>query len=64
LEELRSGGAVRVSLSTRNAMPGLFNPFFERIIVEDTFRNSWRMVALPLLLTAAVVGSALGIAFY
>ena len=60
--------AVRVSpSSTRNATRRHFqSPLsFERIIVmEDTFRSSWRMVALPLLLTAVVVGSALGFAFY
>jgi ABC-type spermidine/putrescine transport system permease subunit II len=32
--------------------------------MEDTFRNNWRAVVLPLLLTAVVVGSALGFAFY
>jgi len=31
--------------------------------MEDTFRSGVRMVALPLLLTAVVVGSALGFAF-
>lgn len=31
--------------------------------MEDTFRSSWRTIALPLLLTAVVVGSALGFAF-
>jgi hypothetical protein len=30
--------------------------------MEDTFRIDWRM-AFPLLLTAVVVGSALGFAF-
>jgi hypothetical protein len=31
--------------------------------MEDTFRNNWRSFALPLILTAIVVGSALGFAF-
>jgi hypothetical protein len=31
--------------------------------MEDTFRSNWRTVALPLLLTAVVLGSALGFAF-
>lgn len=31
--------------------------------MEETFRASWRSLALPLLLTAAVVGSALAFAF-
>jgi len=31
--------------------------------MEDTFRSNWRTVALPLLLTAVVLGSAVGFAF-
>jgi len=31
--------------------------------MEDTFRRSWRGLAMPLILTAIVVGSALGFAF-
>jgi ABC-type spermidine/putrescine transport system permease subunit II len=31
--------------------------------MEDTFRSNWRTVVLPFLLTAVVVGSALGFAF-
>jgi hypothetical protein len=31
--------------------------------MEDTYRRNWRTILLPLLLTAAVVGSALGFAF-
>jgi hypothetical protein len=31
--------------------------------MEYTFQGTWRMVMLPLLLTAAVVGTALGFAF-
>jgi len=31
--------------------------------MEYTFQGRWRMVALPLLFTAVVVGSALGFAF-
>lgn len=30
--------------------------------MEDTFRRSWRRAALPLILTAIVVGSALAFA--
>jgi hypothetical protein len=30
--------------------------------MEDTFRSNWRSVALPLLLTALIVGSALAFA--
>lgn len=32
-------------------------------VMEYTFQGRWRMVALPLLFTAVVVGSALGFAF-
>jgi multisubunit Na+/H+ antiporter MnhC subunit len=35
----------------------------EHPTVEDTFRSNWRVIALPLILTAIVVGSALGFAF-
>jgi ABC-type spermidine/putrescine transport system permease subunit II len=31
--------------------------------MENTFQGTWRSVVLPLLLTAVVVGSALGFAF-
>ena len=31
--------------------------------MHETFRSNWRVVALPLILTAIVVGSALGFAF-
>jgi hypothetical protein len=31
--------------------------------MEGTFRITWRSVALPLILTAMVVGSAVGYAF-
>jgi ABC-type spermidine/putrescine transport system permease subunit II len=31
--------------------------------MDDTFRLNWRRIALPLILTALVVGSALGFAF-
>jgi hypothetical protein len=31
--------------------------------MESTFQGTWRTVLLPLLLTAVVVGSALGLAF-
>jgi ABC-type spermidine/putrescine transport system permease subunit II len=31
--------------------------------MDNTLHRSWRSVALPLLLTAVVVGSALGFAF-
>ena len=31
--------------------------------MNDTFRTNWRVMALPLILTAIVVGSALGFAF-
>lgn len=31
--------------------------------MDGTFGSNWRRVALPLILTAVVVGSALGFAF-
>jgi ABC-type spermidine/putrescine transport system permease subunit II len=31
--------------------------------MENTFQSNWRVVALPLILTAIVVGSALGFIF-
>jgi ABC-type spermidine/putrescine transport system permease subunit II len=31
--------------------------------MDGTFRINWRQIALPLILTAVVVGSALGFAF-
>jgi ABC-type spermidine/putrescine transport system permease subunit II len=31
--------------------------------MENTLQSTWRTVVLPLLLTAVVVGSALGVAF-
>jgi Na+/H+-dicarboxylate symporter len=31
--------------------------------MEDTFRNNWRSIVLPLVFTAIVVGAALGFAF-
>jgi len=30
---------------------------------RDTFRSNWRSFALPLILTAILIGSALGLAF-
>ena len=31
--------------------------------MDDDFRTNWRVAALPLILTAIVVGSALGFVF-
>jgi multisubunit Na+/H+ antiporter MnhC subunit len=31
--------------------------------MEDTFRSNWRGLVLPFILTAIVIGSALGFAF-
>jgi hypothetical protein len=31
--------------------------------MEDTFRNNWRVVAVPLITTAVVIGSAILYAF-
>jgi hypothetical protein len=32
--------------------------------MDNTFGSGWRSVVLPLLLTALVVGTAIGFAFY
>jgi hypothetical protein len=32
--------------------------------MDNTFSSGWRSVVLPLLLTAHVVGTAIGFAFY